>query len=107
MPVDKPPAVDRISQLWHRINDYKIVQWSIAYIAVAYGVQHAVVLTSDAFEWTHAVQRIAMLLLTLGLPLVMTLAWYHGEGASRRISGPELTIISMLLVIGSVLFFVL
>jgi adenylate cyclase len=45
-----------------------------------------------------------MLLLVLGLPLVMTLAWYHGERASRRISGPELTIISLLLVGISVLF---
>src|SRR5438045_2266311 len=47
-----------------------------------------------------------MLLLTFGLPVVVTLAWYHGERASRRISGPELTIISILLVIGSLLFFV-
>jgi TolB-like protein/tetratricopeptide (TPR) repeat protein len=36
----------------------------------------------------------------------MTLAWYHGERASRRISGPELTIISILLVIGSLFFYV-
>ena len=36
----------------------------------------------------------------------MTFAWYHGERASRRISGPELTIISILLVIGSLLFYV-
>jgi len=31
------------------------------------------------------VSRISMLLLALGLPLVMTLAWYHGEQASRLI----------------------
>src|SRR6266566_3019865 len=102
----RPPSVDRLSLLWRRINDYKIAQWSVAYVALAYGVQHAVILTSESFEWPNAVARISMLLLVLGLPVVITLAWYHGERASRRISGPELTIISILLVIGSLLFFV-
>jgi adenylate cyclase len=54
----------------------------------------------------HAVSRISMLVLALGLPVVMTLAWYHGARANRHISGPELTIISILLVIGSLLFYV-
>src|ERR1700682_3426374 len=102
----KPSSVDRLSQLWHRINDHKMVQWSVAYVALAYGVQHGVELTSDAFEWRHAVVRVSMLLLVLGLPWVMTLAWYHGEPASRRISGPELTIISLLLVGISLFFYV-
>src|SRR6266513_2542782 len=102
----KPPSVDRLSLLWRRINDHKMVQWSVAYVALAYGVQHAVILTSESFEWPNAVARVSMLLLALGLPVVMTLAWYHGERASRRISGPELTIISILLVMSSLLFFV-
>ena len=75
-------------------------------MALAYGIQHGVVLTRESFEWPHAVARISMLLLVLGLPVVMTFAWYHGERASRRISGPELTIISILLVIGSLFFYV-
>src|SRR6266853_1084339 len=101
----KPPSVDRLSFLWRRINDHKMVQWSVAYMALAYGMQHAVTLTSEAFEWPHAVERVTMLLLALGLPVVMTLAWYHGARASRRISGPELTIVSLLLVGISLLFY--
>src|SRR6266550_9364019 len=72
----KPPSVDRLSLLWQRVNDHKMVQWSVAYVALAYGIQHGVELTSDAFEWPRAVVRISMLLLVLGLPVVMTLAWY-------------------------------
>src|SRR6266567_8844079 len=102
----KPPSVDRLSLLWRRINDHKMVQWSVAYVALAYGIQHGIVLTREAFDWPHAIEQISMLLLALGLPVVMTLAWYHGERASRRISGPELTIISILLVIGSLFFYV-
>lgn len=98
--------MDRLSRLWQRINDHKIVQWSVGYVAVAYAIQHGVTLTSEAFDWPHAMVRVSMLLLVLGLPLVMTLAWYHGERASRRISGPELTIVSLLLVGISLLFYV-
>jgi TolB-like protein/Flp pilus assembly protein TadD len=101
----KPPSVDRLSQLWRRINDHKMVQWSVAYVALAYGVQHGVVLTSEAFDWPHAVTGISMLLLALGLPLVMTFAWYHGERASRQFTKAELSILSALLVIGSLLFY--
>src|SRR5205823_6238598 len=52
----KPPSLDRLSLLWRRINDRKIVQWSIGYVALAYGIQHGVVLTGDAFDWPHAIQ---------------------------------------------------
>ncbi len=47
-----------------------------------------------------------MLLLALGLPVVITFAWYHGERASSQFSRAELTIISILLVIGSLFFYV-
>jgi hypothetical protein len=31
----KPPSIDRLSLLWRRVNDQKIVQWSVAYVALA------------------------------------------------------------------------
>jgi TolB-like protein len=82
-----------------------MVQWSVAYVALAYAVQHGVVLTSEAFGWPEAVLRVSMLLLILGLPVVMTFAWYHGERSSRHFSTAEMTIVSLLLVIGSILFY--
>src|SRR5258706_10142097 len=102
---DKPPSLDRLSLLWRRVNDHKIAQWTVAYVAVAYGIQHGVILTSESFEWPNAVARISMLLLALGLPVVMTFAWYHGERASRQFTKAEMSILSALLVIGSLLFY--
>src|SRR5205814_4162807 len=101
----KPPSIDRLSQIWRRINQHKVVQWSVAYIAVAYGLQHGVVLASESLEWPNAVARISILLLVLGLPLVITFAWYHGERASRHFSRAELSILSALLVMSSLLFY--
>src|SRR5262245_41944978 len=100
-----PPPVDRLSELWRRINEHKIVQWSIAYIAVAYALQQGLVLMAGAFDWPDIVLRVSMLLMILGLPVVITLAWYHGERASRNFSTAELTIISLLLVIGAVVVY--
>src|SRR5438270_10958244 len=102
----KPPHLDRLALLWRRVNDRKIVQWSVAYVALAYGIQHGVVLTAEAFLWPHTIQEISMLVLAFGLPVVMTFAWYHGQRASRRISGPELTLISLLLVMSSLPLYV-
>src|SRR5579871_5828543 len=90
--------VDRLSQIWRRLNEHKIVQWTIAYLALAYGIQHALALTGEAFEWPRVVLRLSILLFALGLPLVITFAWYHGQRASRRFSTGECTIISLLLV---------
>ena len=102
----KPP-VDRFSEAWKRINEHKLVQWTVAYIAIAYALQHGVILTSESFEWPNAVARTTMLLLVLGLPIAITFAWYHGAQASRQISKAEMSIISILLVIGTFLFYAL
>src|SRR5438105_5726908 len=102
----KPPSLDRLAGVWRRINEYKVVQWSVGYIALAYGIQHGIILTSESLDWPRLVSRVSILLLALGLPVVITLAWYHGDRGSQRVSGAELSIISILLVIGSLLFFV-
>src|SRR4029077_19148869 len=77
----------------------------VGYVAVAYGIQHAVTLTSEALDWPHAVTRGSMILLALGLPIAMTLAWYHGERVNRRVSGGEAAIVSLLCVLIFFAFF--
>lgn len=85
--------------VWARLKEHKVAQWTLAYAAAAYTVLHATEMVSNAFEWPHLLVRIVTLLLILGLPLVVTIAWYHGHRAQRRASGAELTIITILVVI--------
>ena len=101
---DLPPP-DRFTTLWRRAKDHRIAQWTAGYIALAYGIQHGATLASEALEWPRAVTRVSIIILALGLPVAMTVAWYHGERASRRISAGELSILSVLLVIASMLFY--
>src|SRR5205085_11861449 len=100
----QPPPLDRLSVIWRRINQHKVVQWTVAYIAVAYGLQHGVIVASESLQWPNAVARISILLLALGLPLVITFAWYHGAKARRNFSRAELSILSVLLVLSPMLF---
>ena len=60
-----------------------------------------------AFDWPHQVLRIVTVLLILGAPVVVTLAWYHGHRALRRVAGLGLTIIAVLLVIAAGVFGIL
>jgi TolB-like protein/Flp pilus assembly protein TadD len=91
--------------VWGRIKEHKVVQWTVAYAAAAYTLLHAMEMVSDALDWPHIVIRVLTLLLILATPLAATLAFYHGHRAQHRVSGPELAIITVLLIIaGSVLW---
>jgi len=87
------------TSVWARIKEHKVVQWTLAYAAAAYTALHGTEMVSNAFEWPHVLVRIVTLLLILGLPLVVTVAWYHGHRAQRRVSGAEVTIITVLVVV--------
>lgn len=71
--VDLQPT-DRLGALWRRLKDHRIAQWTVGYVAVAYGIQHAITLTSEAYKWPDQIIRVSMTLLALGLPVAMTLA---------------------------------
>jgi TolB-like protein len=91
--------------VWARIREHKIAQWTLAYAAAAYALLDGTKIVGEAFDWPHQVLRIVTVLLIVGLPLVVTLAWYHGHRALHRVSGPELTLIAVLLVMaGAVLW---
>jgi TolB-like protein/Flp pilus assembly protein TadD len=98
----QPPAVPAPApalSVWDRIKQHKVAQWTLAYAAAAYTLLHGMEMVSGALEWPHLVVRVVTLLLFVGVPLVATLAWYHGHRAQPRVSGPELAIITVLLLI--------
>jgi serine/threonine-protein kinase len=108
---DAPAAAQAASQLtepvWARIKRHKVVEWTLAYVAFAYAALHGVQMLREAFEWPLLVSRLTVFALVLGAPLAVTLAWYHGHRARHRISGQELSIlIVLLLVAGSALWWV-
>ena len=100
-----PPAHHPPDPFWARIRHHKVVEWTLAYVAFGYALLHTVEMLGEAFEWPLLVPRLTVFGLVLGAPVAVTLAWYHGHHARHRVSGPELSILIVLLVIaGSVMW---
>ena len=55
---------------------------------------------SEALDGPHALVRVVTLLLFIGALVAALLAWYHGDKTRHRISGIELTLLTILLAIG-------
>jgi adenylate cyclase len=98
----KTPSTDTV---WDRIKRHKVVEWTLAYVAFAYAVLHGVQMLRETFEWPLLVPRLTVFVLLVGVPVAVTLAWYHGHRAEHRVSGIELSIlIALLVVAGTVLW---
>jgi adenylate cyclase len=96
-------AVAPTSAVWVRIKDHKVVQWTLAYLALAYTLLHGAEMLGSTLSWSHSLLRLFTFLLILGVPVVITVSWYHGARGQRRVSGTELMIIAILLAIGGTL----
>jgi len=89
---------------WSRLRRRKVVQWGIAYSVGAWGFLQGLEYVSEAFGWPGQLRQVAILALLIGLPVVLVIAWYHGDRGAQRVSGAELTIISLLFLLGGGIF---
>ena len=89
--------------VWVHIKEHKMVQWTLAYLAVAYTLLHGAELLGNSLSWPHWELRLFTLVLILGVPIVVTLAWFHGARGHSRMGATEILVIAVLLALGGVL----
>jgi TolB-like protein/tetratricopeptide (TPR) repeat protein len=89
---------------WQKLRRRKVVQWGIAYAAGAWGFLQGLEYVSDTFGWPAQYQQFATIGLALGLPIVLVIAWYHGDRGQQRVTAAELTIITLLFLVGGGIF---
>ena len=87
-------------EFWTRLRRRKVVQWGLVYVVGAWGLLQGIGFVVDAFHWPDATKQVATLALFLGLPIVLVLAWYHGDRGHQRVSATELAIIALLCALG-------
>jgi TolB-like protein len=87
-----------------RVRDHKLIQWGIAYLGAALALAQAQQFVAVTFDWPEWVGRALIISLIVGLPIALTVAWYHGHRGLQRITAGELWIISLLMLIGAVFF---
>ena len=85
---------------WTKLRHRKVVQWGLAYAAGAWALLQVIGFAADAFHWPDVIKPFAMLALAIGLPIALTLAWYHGDRGEQRVTGAELAVLTLLLFLG-------
>ena len=85
---------------WGSLRRRKVVQWGVVYVAAAWGFLQGLEYVSEAFHWPDQLRQIALIALLIGLPVVLVLAWYHGDRGQQRITTPEFAILTLLLLLG-------
>lgn len=95
---DAPTAHD--DDAWAKLRRRKVVQWGLAYLAGAWALLQVIGFAADAFHWPDAAKQLSMLTLAVGLPVAMTLAWYHGDRGEQSVTRVELAVLTLLLLLG-------
>jgi adenylate cyclase len=90
--------------LWTRLRRRKVVQWGVAYAAGAWGLLQGLAYATATFHWSGMMQPLVTIGLLIGLPIVLVIAWYHGDRGQQRVTAAELAIITLLFLLGGGLF---
>ena len=93
-----------VESLWTRLRRRKVVQWGIAYAAGAWGLLQGLGYVTTTFQWPALLQQFATIGLLIGLPIVLVLAWYHGDQGQQRVTATEFVIITLLFIVGGGIF---
>ena len=94
------PTEREAESTWTRLRRRKVVQWGLVYVAAAWGFLQGLEYVGEAFHWPEQLRQIALIALLIGLPIVLVIAWYHGDRGHQRISTPEFAILTLLLLLG-------
>jgi TolB-like protein len=95
-----PTVIAASEGILERIKQHKVVQWMLAYAALAYTLLHGAEMLSSSLGWPHALIRVFTILLLIGAPFVATVAWYHGHRGQQQVTASEIMIIALLLALG-------
>ena len=84
---ERPTGVTR--EHLDRLRRRKVVQWGLVYVAAAWGFLQGLEYVSESFSWPSRCGRSRCSRSLIGLPIVLVLAWYHGDRGQQRITTPS------------------
>ena len=98
------PAERGFAPWWDSFRRRKVVTWGIAYAAGAWGLLQVLQFLAETYDWPGRILKLCTLGFLVALPLVLVLAWYHGDRGEQRIRRSELVIILALFLTAGVVF---
>ena len=92
-----------MTDLLQRLRERKLVQWALAYLAVAWVLLQVLDMVAQRFGWQDGLMRGLIVAVGVGFFIALLLAWYHGERGAQKFSGTELLLLALLLGVGGAL----
>jgi TolB-like protein/Tfp pilus assembly protein PilF len=89
-----------VTDVLQRLRERKLVQWALAYAAVAFALLQGVDIVAQRFGWPESIERGLIVAFAVGFLVTLVLAWYHGERGAQRISRGELALLALLVALG-------
>ena len=86
-----------MTDLLQTLRERKLVQWALAYAAVAFALLQGLDIVAQRFDWPVWVERVLIVMLVLGFFVTLVLVWFHGERGAQRVTSVELAILGLLL----------
>jgi hypothetical protein len=93
------PGVDEEEDagLFIRLRERKLVEWMLAYFALAWLAVQMTEALGQIWNWPLALQRAITLGLAFGTLPAAVIAWYHGEKGRQKVCIPEMAVLGALL----------
>jgi TolB-like protein/Flp pilus assembly protein TadD len=88
--------------LLERLKKRKFVQWALAYLAAGFVVVQAMDALDEILGLTLGGQRAILILLVVGFPVTLVVAWYHGERGRQSVSRRELAMLACVAIVAGV-----
>jgi TolB-like protein len=82
--------------LFQRLKERKLVQWGLAYLAVAWVGLEGFGFVAEILSWSPFLVRAAIVVAGAGFLATLVLAWYHGEKGRQRIGAMELALLAII-----------
>lgn len=89
-----PSDSSEVAQPGDRFRDRRLVQWLIAYLAVAWLGLQLMQTLAEIWDFPVPMQRGISLALALGALPALVVAWYHGELGRQRVCACEVALLT-------------
>jgi len=92
-----------MAMIWfEKLRDRHIFRTAFLYLGAAWASMEAIGFFVDNYGWSRTVLDVAVLLIILGFPAALIIAWYHGEAGKQSVQRTEASLLLTLAVLAAI-----
>ncbi|MEE8146114.1 MAG: hypothetical protein V3T24_00800, partial [Longimicrobiales bacterium] len=91
-----------MSELFRNLNRRRMFQVGVLYLGAAWALLEATDFFVQNYDLSHKLLVVTILVIILGIPAVLVIAWHHGEHGRQEVVRSELVILTTLFVFAAV-----